>query len=635
MTEKIEWYREVLELEPNSKVFLPLAKLLVEENGDSQAIDILQRGLDRHPDFLEARLFLIELLYKMGKNDECDAEVKKLGKMFATYAGFWQAWAACLSGDNEQDTASMLRFLAATFLHGPLSLHDVLNRGLATYIPDARMGAPKAEAQSQTPAKAAEEENEAIAEQAPGQMDIEHANNQALDEIVQPAAEEAPVEAVEESPETAAPPIVAEEELPAAEMAVEQEAEEATAAESPTAEAQPVEVQPAEDQPVEAAQDEQVAAEEQAEIEEPEAQAWQEASTQEAQAGQEEQAAQEEAAIEPQIEEQPAQEAQAPAEEQAGSEEPASGEAVIAEAASEEPAVEESGESMAAEAMPEADEPQEEDMVSNAAEVEAGSSEAPAITEVREPVAQENIEAAPAPEQAPVVAEENQAAETEMPAEAQPEMPEEALAASQEEALPAPGAEELPATEQISSESLARPSLEEIRETANGDAETEDVVGTGGESLQTIFEQNIASGNPETATENLPGEARDLPVVESAPRAEPANELAAEEYTPKFKDSGEQYTVRTRSMAEVLAEQDDLGGALEIYRELLAAAPEGAEKNDLQLRISTLAQKLHEAEEAASAPVEYEPGSVSSRSREKLISMLEALARRVEARAQS
>ena len=89
MTEKIEWYREVLELEPNSKVFLPLAKLLVEENGDSQAIDILQRGLDRHPDFLEARLFLIELLYKTGKNDERDAEVKKLGKMFATYAGFF------------------------------------------------------------------------------------------------------------------------------------------------------------------------------------------------------------------------------------------------------------------------------------------------------------------------------------------------------------------------------------------------------------------------------------------------------------------------------------------------------------------------------------------------------------------
>ncbi len=194
MTEKIEWYREVLELEPNSKVFLPLAKLLVEENGDSQAIDILQRGLDRHPDFLEARLFLIELLYKTGKNDERDAEVKKLGKMFATYAGFWQAWAACLSGDNEQDTASVLRFLAATFLHGPLSLHEVLNRGLASYIPQTRMAAPKIEAQTPAEEQAAEADNEAIAGETAGQPDIEHVNNHTLEEIVQPVAEENPVE---------------------------------------------------------------------------------------------------------------------------------------------------------------------------------------------------------------------------------------------------------------------------------------------------------------------------------------------------------------------------------------------------------------------------------------------------------
>ncbi len=282
---------------------------------------------------------------------------------------------------------------------------------------------------------------------------------------------------------------------------------------------------------------------------------------------------------------------------------------------------------------------QEEDMVSNAAEVEAFASTA--ITEDQEPLAQENPEAPLASEQTPVMPEENEAAETEEPVEAQPEMPEEALAAKQEETLPAPETEKLPGTEQVPAESLfsAPPTLEEIREAAN-DGE-DDVAGTGGESLQTIFEQNIAPGNPETpqATENLSSEtsASALPVVETAQPApaEQADELAAEEYTPKFEDRGQQYTVRTRSMAEVLAEQDDLEGALAIYRELLAAAPEGTEKNDLQLRTSTLAQKLLEAQEAASAPVEYEPGSISSKSREKLISMLEALARRVEARAQS
>ena len=133
MTEKIEWYKEVLELEPNSKVFFPLARLLAGENRDDEAIAALEHGLERHGEFLEARLFLIELLYRTGRQDACARQVERLSAMFASYAGFWQAWAACLSEvEGEADTATVLRFLAAHFLHGPISLHEVLDRGLET-----------------------------------------------------------------------------------------------------------------------------------------------------------------------------------------------------------------------------------------------------------------------------------------------------------------------------------------------------------------------------------------------------------------------------------------------------------------------------------------------------------------------
>lgn len=133
MTEKIEWYKEVLELEPNSKVFFPLARLLADENRDDEAIAALEHGLERHGEFLEARLFLIELLYRTGRQDACAGQVERLSAMFASYAGFWQAWAACLSGvEGEADTATVLRFLATHFLHGPISLHEVLDRGLET-----------------------------------------------------------------------------------------------------------------------------------------------------------------------------------------------------------------------------------------------------------------------------------------------------------------------------------------------------------------------------------------------------------------------------------------------------------------------------------------------------------------------
>ena len=87
MTEKIEWYKEVLELEPNSKVFFPLARLLAEAKRIDEAVEILEQGLARHEEFLEARLYLIELLHTANKLEACEKQVGRLTKMFSTYAG--------------------------------------------------------------------------------------------------------------------------------------------------------------------------------------------------------------------------------------------------------------------------------------------------------------------------------------------------------------------------------------------------------------------------------------------------------------------------------------------------------------------------------------------------------------------
>ena len=119
MTEKIEWYKEVLELEPNSKVFFPLARLLSEAGRTDEAVEILEQGLARHEEFLEARLFLIELLHTANRLEACEKQVGRLTKMFSTYAGFWQAWAACINAAGDApDTAAVLRFLALNFSKG-------------------------------------------------------------------------------------------------------------------------------------------------------------------------------------------------------------------------------------------------------------------------------------------------------------------------------------------------------------------------------------------------------------------------------------------------------------------------------------------------------------------------------------
>lgn len=169
MTEKIEWYKEVLELEPNSKVFFPLARLLAKAGRDDEAIAALEHGLERHGEFLEARLFLIELLYRTGKQDACARQIQRLSAMFASYAGFWQAWAACLSGvEGEADTATVLRFLAAHFLNGPITLHEVLNRGLDTLEgPAAVKTAPAAQEPVSVTPPAPEAPAQAVPEEAP------------------------------------------------------------------------------------------------------------------------------------------------------------------------------------------------------------------------------------------------------------------------------------------------------------------------------------------------------------------------------------------------------------------------------------------------------------------------------------
>ena len=154
MTEKIEWYKEVLELEPNSKVFFPLARLLSEAGRTDEAVEILEQGLARHEEFLEARLFLIELLHTAKRLEACEKQVGRLTKMFSTYAGFWQAWAACINAAGDApDTAAVLRFLALNFSKGPVSLHEVINQGLASL--SGAGAAAGAEASSQARSEAA------------------------------------------------------------------------------------------------------------------------------------------------------------------------------------------------------------------------------------------------------------------------------------------------------------------------------------------------------------------------------------------------------------------------------------------------------------------------------------------------
>ena len=134
MKAKIDWYKEVLELEPGSKVFFPLARLLAEHGHLQDALSTLHLGLERHPEFMEARLYLVELLYKNGQITLCESQLGHLTHLLSKYPGFWEAWGSC-AGDTgkKRDLSLTLRFLAVLFQCPDVNLAEVLEKGLHAF----------------------------------------------------------------------------------------------------------------------------------------------------------------------------------------------------------------------------------------------------------------------------------------------------------------------------------------------------------------------------------------------------------------------------------------------------------------------------------------------------------------------
>lgn len=143
MTEKIEWYREVLTIEPASKVFFPLAKLYVKTGDTDEAIATLRFGLDRQPDFMEARLLLVELLCRERKLKEADEALEPLVNLLKSYPAFWKSWADSLPS-SETDLSTALSMTASHLAGRPLHWSEVIEAGLM-FLTSDRETSPRAD----------------------------------------------------------------------------------------------------------------------------------------------------------------------------------------------------------------------------------------------------------------------------------------------------------------------------------------------------------------------------------------------------------------------------------------------------------------------------------------------------------
>lgn len=140
MDKKIEWYQEVLSLEPGSKVFFPLAQLFVDTGHLEDAVVTLVQGLDRHPDFLEARMLLVQVLSDLGRENEVHDHLERVVAPLSAYPAFWRAWAKSLPEDR-RDVAVFLMLVASNLSGEEIGWTDVVFEGMSS-LSDRLVGEP-------------------------------------------------------------------------------------------------------------------------------------------------------------------------------------------------------------------------------------------------------------------------------------------------------------------------------------------------------------------------------------------------------------------------------------------------------------------------------------------------------------
>lgn len=128
--DKTKFYQEVLELEPGSRLFFPLAKLYYENNDILNARQTIRNGLEKHPEHFEARLLLASILIKEGENDQAAQIYQDIFSILKDNNDFWETLSHDLASQGNNDLSLAAAFFAGTASNKSLSWTDILKAGL-------------------------------------------------------------------------------------------------------------------------------------------------------------------------------------------------------------------------------------------------------------------------------------------------------------------------------------------------------------------------------------------------------------------------------------------------------------------------------------------------------------------------
>lgn len=133
MNDTLQLFDELLEHDPGSKIFFPLARLYRKQGHTKRAIEIVQRGIEHHPDYLEAQLYLIELLSELGDEAAAENKAQAIFSKLLSYEKFWVCLRSHFAKSSHADLA-LASFLMERSAHGEnADIVKVMQHGIAHY----------------------------------------------------------------------------------------------------------------------------------------------------------------------------------------------------------------------------------------------------------------------------------------------------------------------------------------------------------------------------------------------------------------------------------------------------------------------------------------------------------------------
>ncbi|MDO4840459.1 MAG: tetratricopeptide repeat protein [Desulfovibrionaceae bacterium] len=145
MNDKYIWYKEVLDIEPQSRLFFPLARMMADDGALEEARAVLENGLSYHVHFVQARMLLAEVLQKLGRKDEAESQFALVTGEFRENASFWQSFAD--TSAKNKDESVIRRMMSLQLRNVPTEFSDIMSRGLDSlekeYSPEKEDGDAK------------------------------------------------------------------------------------------------------------------------------------------------------------------------------------------------------------------------------------------------------------------------------------------------------------------------------------------------------------------------------------------------------------------------------------------------------------------------------------------------------------